>query len=108
MLMSHDFAISSFISYSGTHNHVRILISDAHTRMGQCYVPYRRIGYPIRVWANVRVWANISISGRTVLTKSRLQITKITEDYTGITSQAYEITATLRTPRRKMIVPCAK
>ena len=26
---------------------------------------------------------------------------KITKDYTGITGQAYEITATLRTPRRK-------
>ena len=34
-----------------------------------------------------------------VITKSRLQITKITKDYTGITGQAYEITATLRTPR---------
>ena len=34
-----------------------------------------------------------------VITKSRLQITKITKDYTGITGQAYEITATLQTPR---------
>ena len=26
--------------YVAIHNHVRILISDAHTRMGQYYVPY--------------------------------------------------------------------
>ena len=48
-------------------DYARILIWDAHTRMGHNIVPYAygishtRMGRPIRVWDNIRIW------GRTAL-----------------------------------------